>query len=249
DSIQVILLDIPEVSAGLDTLVCIGSTVMLQASGIYVTDYLWSTGATSSSVPVSEPGEYYVIGFNICSADSDTVSIFVQPAPIVTVSNDTSIFDDETVQLEASFNSDYQYVWSPATFLDNSTSNRPIADPETSTIFYLTVTDSLGCTNQYSISIEVNIRPLPDLIIHDVFTPNGDGVNETFYIENIERYEYSLLQVFNRDGLKVFEQTHYQNDWDGRYKDTPLPAHTYFFILIPNEEGKEPVHSTVTIIR
>lgn len=249
DSIQVILLDVPEVSAGLDTLVCEGTTVMLQASGIYVTDYLWSTGATSSSVPVSEPGEYFVIGFNICSADSDTVSIFVQPAPVVTVSNDTSIFDDETVQLIASYNSDYQYAWSPATFLDNPTSNRPIADPETSTVFYLVVTDSLGCTNQYSISIEVNIRPLPDLIIHDVFTPNGDGVNETFYIEHIERYENSFLQVFNRDGLKVYEQTNYQNDWDGKYKDNPLPAHTYFFILIPNEEGKEPIHSTVTIIR
>lgn len=249
DSVAVIVLDNPSIYAGLDTLICEGGVVMLEALGNYVTDYLWSTGATSSTVPVSQPGEYWVIGSNLCSLDSDTVAIFVQPAPQVTVSQDTTIFDDETVQLEASYNSDYSYLWAPANLLDDPGSIRPIADPPTSTIFYLTVTDSLGCTNQYQISIDVEIRPLPDLIIHNVFTPNNDGVNETFIIENIERYENSLLQVFNRDGLKVYEQTHYLNDWDGKYKNEPLPAHTYFFILFPNAEGKEDVQSSVTIIR
>jgi gliding motility-associated-like protein len=249
DTVQVSVLDNPVISAGNDTLVCEGQIVLLNASGDYITDYLWSTGATSSSISAVQAGEYIVTGINICSTATDTVLVALQPAPVVTVSSDTTIFDDETVQLMATYNSAYTYAWTPPQFLSDPSSSQPIADPPSSTVFLLTITDSLGCTNQYAISIEVEIRPLPDIIIHNVFSPNQDGINETFVIENIHRYENSLLQVFNRDGLKVYEQSNYQNDWDGRYKNEPLPAHVYFFILYPGEEGKEPVKSTVTIIR
>lgn len=249
DTVEVIVLDNPVVNAGNDTLFCEGGVALIEATGEYISDYLWSTGASTASISVVQAGEYIITASNLCSTATDTVIVSLQSAPMVTVSPDTTIFDDETVQLIASYQSGYTYSWTPAQFLDDPFSSQPIADPPSSTVFLLTIQDSLGCSSQYSISIEVEIRPLPDLIIHNVFSPNQDGINETFVIENIHKYENSLLQVYNRDGLKVFEQSNYQNDWDGRYKNEPLPAHVYFFILNPGVEGKEPVKSTLTIIR
>lgn len=249
DTIVVALLDNPVVNAGNDTLICEGEVALIAATGEYITSFLWSTGASTESISVVQAGEYVVIASNICSSASDTVLVGLQAAPTVSVSADTTIFDDETIQLTASYESFYTYSWTPAQFLDNPSSPQPIADPPSSTVFLLTVTDSLGCTNQFSVNVNVEIRPLPDLIIHNVFSPNQDGINETFVIENIHKYENSHLQVFNRDGLKVYEQSNYQNDWDGRYKNEPLPAHVYFFILNPGVEGKESIKSTLTIIR
>jgi gliding motility-associated-like protein len=70
-----------------------------------------------------------------------------------------------------------------------------------------------------------------DLLVYDGFSPNGDGVNETFFIESVDRFPNSQLQVFNRDGILVFEAQGYQNDWDGTWQDKDLPAGTYYYVL------------------
>ncbi|MEY3050403.1 MAG: hypothetical protein RLY31_188 [Bacteroidota bacterium] len=74
--------------------------------------------------------------------------------------------------------------------------------------------------------------------VPNVFTPNGDGANDRFRVPCLEsRYPDNHVKVFNRWGDLVFEASEYQNDWDGRYKGTPLPPGTYFYI-IQLEEGR-----------
>ncbi|MCK0144467.1 gliding motility-associated C-terminal domain-containing protein [Arenibacter sp. F26102] len=51
------------------------------------------------------------------------------------------------------------------------------------------------------------------------FTPNGDGVNDTWTIYGIENYPNSIVRVFNSWGKEVFAAKNYQNNWDGHYKD------------------------------
>tara|TARA_R110002072_G_scaffold91762_1_gene204626 strand:- start:20 stop:4807 length:4788 start_codon:yes stop_codon:yes gene_type:complete len=70
------------------------------------------------------------------------------------------------------------------------------------------------------------------------FSPNGDGVNETWFIENITAYPNSLVQVFNRSGKQVFKKKGYQNDWDGisnqinsSGNENRLPVGPYIFII------------------
>ncbi len=248
DSIQVLLLDVPVVSAGNDTLVCEGETILLNATGEYISNYLWNTGATTAGISTSTAGLYYVVASNICAEASDTVEIAIQPAPQVEVTNDTTLYDDETIELFATYFADYQYSWLSNPYLSSTNIHNPTLSATESTLLTLTVSDSLGCKSTYTIDINVLVRPLPDLIIYNVFTPNQDGVNDYFVVENIERYENSFLQVFNRNGNKVFEARNYQNDWDGRYQNEPLPAHTYFFILDPGVEEKEVIKSQVTIL-
>lgn len=75
-----------------------------------------------------------------------------------------------------------------------------------------------------------------DLIIPDAFSPNGDGVNDTYMIEGLQFYPQNLLKVYNRWGNLVLDRQPYNNDWDGRSENSmnwgeELPEGTYYYIL------------------
>ena len=74
-----------------------------------------------------------------------------------------------------------------------------------------------------------------DLIIYSGFSPNGDGVNDFFVIQGIERFPNHELLVFNRWGNEVFAATDYQNNWDGTWAGKTLPDGTYFYVLKDGE--------------
>lgn len=88
----------------------------------------------------------------------------------------------------------------------------------------LVVTSAEGCVDSVMYTI-----PIFDdnLTCPNVITPNGDGINEYFVIENLEYYMERKLQVYNRWGKKVYENNNYMNDWDGQ----GLADGTYFFVL------------------
>lgn len=80
-----------------------------------------------------------------------------------------------------------------------------------------------------------------DLFVPEIFTPNGDGINDVLVIKGIEKYTNAQLKIFNRWGGLVFESSGiYKNDWDGtnlngaRIGGDKLPVGTYFYILEPN---------------
>ena len=87
----------------------------------------------------------------------------------------------------------------------------------------LTVTGSNGCVSSYTVSYVVDAV----IEVPNVFTPNGDGVNEFLKFKNLELLGSNNIAIFNRWGKKVFEQDNYKNDWNGGGHTDG----TYFFIL------------------
>jgi gliding motility-associated-like protein len=75
--------------------------------------------------------------------------------------------------------------------------------------YELRLLDAMGCEKIYSISIGVD----QTLMVPNIFTPNGDGVNEVFFIRNIP--ENTALVITNRWGKEVYKSNAYANDWDG----------------------------------
>ncbi len=79
----------------------------------------------------------------------------------------------------------------------------------------------------------------------NVFTPNGDGINDYLKFDLVEIYPNSSLMIFNRWGKKIYESSDYFNDWDGEnFKEG-----TYFYVLDVNDPRQGILKGTFTIIR
>ncbi|WP_232126103.1 InlB B-repeat-containing protein [Tenacibaculum finnmarkense] len=81
------------------------------------------------------------------------------------------------------------------------------------------------------------------------FSPNGDANNDTWVIQNIDRYPNNTVKVFNRWGKKVYYKKGYQNTWDATETDTgtKLPVGSYIYIINLNEAGIKPVQGMIYI--
>ena len=79
-----------------------------------------------------------------------------------------------------------------------------------------------------------------ELNISQAITPNGDGINDTWMIYNIESHSNTTVRVFNRWGSEVFYSSNYRNDWDGHYKSSSytLPtSDSYIYQVDLNSDG------------
>jgi gliding motility-associated-like protein len=102
-------------------------------------------------------------------------------------------------------------------------------------IYYLTITDNNNCNYEYEIDLS---EEKYCLIIFNTITPNGDGSNDVWHIENIEQFPHSEVWIFNRNGNQVFYAKNYQNDWGGTYNGELLPEATYYYIIDTGTSSK-----------
>jgi gliding motility-associated-like protein len=133
----------------------------------------------------------------------------------------------------------YTYLWS------NGETSEDLEELDGGT-YIVTVTDIYGCTE--TDTFVVNITPIECLHVYNAFSPNGDGVNDTWEIDNIYLYPNCVVKVFNQWGNTVFYSEGYQTPWDGTFNGQPLPAGTYYYI-IDLGNGDKPFKGDVTIIR
>jgi gliding motility-associated-like protein len=89
---------------------------------------------------------------------------------------------------------------------------------------------------------------LKNLNISNTFTPNGDGINDTWKIKYLETYPGNTVNIYNRYGEKVYSSVGYGVPWDGTRNGTNLPAGTYYYIIDP-KNSRGVVSGSVTIIR
>lgn len=234
----------PVISADSPLFFCEGEDVTLTVnpSGVSI---LWSTGEQTQSITVDTTGQYEVLITDDHGCLGQTqILVFSWLLPELTISNDTTVSLGEEVPLWVSGANFYD--WTPATYLDDPTSASPISSPKESISYSVLGTDLNGCQSSISVDIRVlidyNLKPV------NLFTPNGDGDNERFYIGNIECYSDCALKVYNRWGLEVFSSNAYQNDWTGDFNEDKLPDGTYYYV-IECDGREERFDGAVTILR
>ncbi len=116
--------------------------------------------------------------------------------------------------------------------------NTSYVTPSSPTNYTLSAIDFNGCVSDIVFTVDINSSC--DVIVYNGFTPNGDGVNDFFVIDNIEKYPNNNVHIFNRWGDKVFTTSKYNNtnnNWDGKFNGKPVTSGTYFY-LITNDNGK-----------
>ncbi|MDQ3046830.1 MAG: gliding motility-associated C-terminal domain-containing protein [Bacteroidota bacterium] len=177
-----------------------------------------------------------VVQNGVCPTDTSAFStIDVLTPPIVSAGSDTTLLPGASVTLNGSGSGTPS--WSPTTGLDNPMLFNPVATPSITTNYMLTVTDGNGCMNTDAVLITV-ILPEFSGVVTTLFTPNGDGINEFWFIPEILNYPDNEVIVFNIYGQQVYSQKEYKNDWAGTYNGKPLPDGTYYFVLRFTENEK-----------
>ncbi len=177
---------------------------------------------------------------------SNVISLQINTIPTVTFTTfNLGIKQGNTIQLMAITTGDIAtYTWSPALGLDNSSTDKPYASPTVKTTYTLLVTTFAGCTAQASVIVDV----INNIDIINTFTPNNDGVNDTWRIPSLAYFPGCTVKVYNRYGNLVFNSVNYSVAWDGSYNNSALPDGTYYYIIDP-KNGKSVIAGRVTIIR
>lgn len=119
-------------------------------------------------------------------------------------------------------------TWTPGTFLDCTTCNNPVVTPEEE-IEYLIADDYYGYGCPIYKKYRIKVEYLPH--IPNVFTPNGDGQNETLLISGLP--PGSKLQIYNRWGTLLFQTNDYKNDWK-----TNVDGVYYYLLQVHEQEYK-----------
>ncbi len=111
-------------------------------------------------------------------------------------------------------------------------------------MYTLTVSTAQGCNIVKIIKLNVleGIKPA------NAFSPNGDGANDTWLIEYVETYPDVTVQIFTRQGVRIFYSKGYANPFDGNFKNEALPVGTYYYIINPNNKKKS-ITGSLTILR
>jgi gliding motility-associated-like protein len=223
--------------------ICVGDSTILVPTitsagngGPYT--YLWSNGATSQSIlvygtaPVNT--NYSVTVSDGCSLPSASGIFTVSTNPLPT----TNITADQLTG-NAPLNVNFDDLGSGGSIFDwnfgNGSSSNAQQPPlqtyqsgGTYQVLY-TSTSASGCIARDTLTIVV-IDLFPEIIVPNVFTPNGDKANDLFAVRgiNITTFECS---VFNRWGKLVFSSSDVNNSWDGKINGSPAAEGTYFYMI------------------
>ncbi|RZM29112.1 MAG: T9SS type B sorting domain-containing protein [Pedobacter sp.] len=98
------------------------------------------------------------------------------------------------------------------------------------------------------IKVEYKNTELCSIMPPTAFSPNGDGVNDTWNIDYLVGFPGCQVRIFNRFGLKLYDSTGYANPWDGKSNGVSLPSGTYYYV-IALEKDMETVSGSITIIK
>ena len=205
----------------------------VQASGLF-------TPYTAAQIPI----QYLYETYRGCR-DSSTQVITVYGAPIVDAGADIRIPEGRTITIPAQAKGNgIQLQWIPALYLNSDTLLQPACTPLKDISYQLVATDTNGCVSLDTLFIKVLLKP----IAPNAFSPNGDGINDTWQILYLNDYPNCRVEIYTRAGQLIFQSNGYTSPWDGKYKGNPLPIGTYYYIIQPGN-GVETVMGSVTILR
>jgi|GEM_PF-3588755 len=217
--------------------VCEGQGLVLGAEPGTNWSYQWRRdgqtlpGDTLPRLTITRSGEYEVIRSwrNSCAPPSTSplrVRVKILPLPELPAENH-SIKRGESITLNADGSDTLSYQWTPPESLSDPSSPRPVANPDQTVTYQLTASTAQGCSRSGEITVSVQAR----LFIPDAFTPNDDGVNDSWEIRGLDAYPGSAVEVYDRWGMLVYRSAAEGAFWDGRSRGERVPPGQYSYVI------------------
>ena len=200
-------------------------------------------GKNDASVIIS----YTVTIAGVSNTANFTLNYYANPQLPVRLAT-VNALQNEFVQLQARPNAT-AYDWSPAMWLNNSHIANPSAFMNKEIEFLITMTASTGCKTTDTLLVRVFEKN--EILIPNVFSPNGDGVNDVLKLNGIGIRELKYFKVFNQWGKLLYETNKLDDAWDGTYGGElqPLASYTWMIDAFDYQGIKIQKAGTVTLLR
>jgi gliding motility-associated-like protein len=248
DTVVVNVHQLPVVDAGADQNICQGDNITLSATG--ASSYLWTPGGNGQSIVVAPTSTttYLVTGTDTwgCEDDDDmTVNVFADP---IVSAMPSEICAGEQALLTAS--GAITYSWQPGGMTGDSVTVTPLV----TTTYTVTGMDVNGCENASTVVVTVLTdcpKAEPIIKIPTAFTPNADGLNDIFRIEESQNFTLTSLRIYNRWGEVIFEALDIMEGWDGtcRGMEQAIGAYAYLMTGTDVSGGAVSLRGNVTLVR
>ncbi len=255
---------LPALTAGPDQSICSQSAAVLAGQITIPGGAVWSTSGSGTFSPsAAQLNATYLPsaadvknGFVVltltannpgqCYIPTDVMTLKLIPPPTVSAGKPILILKGHTATLSPTVSDpNVTYSWSPNIDISNPNIENPVITGTVDRTYILTVTDIRGC--QSSASVEVTVSP--EIIIPNTFTPNGDGINDQWNIQGLIAYQQATVDVFDRNGQKIFHSVGYGTPWDGTFKGQQVPYGVYYYIIDPKTLGLKVLSGSITVIR
>lgn len=208
-----------------------GSAIIQVKGGTPPYQYIWSNQHTESANYSLPAGEYSVtiVDAQGCSrmhqftiSQPSELTIKVMP-PIDTIAY------GNTVQLHTEYSPPdlfATYSWEPPAGLSCTRCAHPMASPDVSTSYQVTIIDEAGCMASAEVLVVVNQEHV--YYAPNIFSPNGDGINDVFqiFVKGVREFH---LQIHDRWGQRVFHTDHPYAAWNGTFNGKELPNGVYVY--------------------
>lgn len=229
DSILIQGIDIPVINLGEDTVLCQGETLILEVE-LGADRYLWSDQSTGTTLTVNAPGIYEVLVIKDRCELMDQIKVSVEEVPPVPENQLLEKCEDTELILAPTLKG-LSYLWQD--LQTTTTYSAPVAGT-----YYVDV-------NSYCFNIRETFR-VNEIIcscetqVPNVFSPNGDGVNDVFIPQMLAPPTRYNLEVFDRYGRPVFSSNALGNGWNGTLNARSVSEGVYYWVLQYDclEEGR-----------
>lgn len=243
--------------------ICIGETGILTVDG-KADHYTWilEDGSTTENseleISVESTTIFQVIGeFRTCRPDTVDAALYVYPKIDYSLAIEyyTLHLNDE-VSIQPIFDSDrnYSFEWAPEIGLDCIDCADPIISGLMEHTDYSLIVEDMdsGCLNEYEINVRFqndcnqNIFYLPN-----IFSPNGDGNNDSFSLTTKNPEEFISMSTFDRWGNLLFTTTDINNGWDGKINNNRVQPGVYVYqidLICPITNEEYSILGDVTVI-
>jgi len=226
-----------------------GYVNLFVTGGVPPYTYLWQIGTNTTNVPNIDNLYEGIYNLHVEDANhcvNDTSVAVSQPAPLSAtwISQGPSCIGNNDGYIELTVTggtAPYSFTWgtgtSPVEYISGLVEGQ----------YLITILDSMACEAEVGPITIIDVQE--DCIrIPNAFTPNADGVNDTWIIDNIDMYPRAYIEVFNRWGQCLFEGKGSEDPWDGTYNGNMVPTGPYIYV-VNLFNGDEAYTGIVTVVK
>ncbi|TCC96256.1 Ig-like domain-containing protein [Pedobacter hiemivivus] len=162
---------------------------------------------------------------------SRTFTITVNALPVISINSDKGIqiSKGEKVYLNATGGTNYVWVANNSIQSGHNTATILVRPMETTT-YTVTASNASGCSETKTFTLTV-LDDVAKVKAMNIMSPNGDGVNDKWLIDNIDAYPNNEVKVFDKGGRLMYSKKGYDNSWDATLNGLPLAEGTYYYVI------------------